>query len=161
MRSFKVPNDVDGNCQARTHGRHWHVFTMTLIRKTRVAESLGDQHTQNTALSVRHQQIHSHYFYVQKLTVSEVSAQELCESGGGHPGLLVTNSSYGLCGHKATLNLSMRHWRTNSRAYPVNVPGLDERRQEVQHEETKALHTALQESVKDFQEPLTLQAHSS
>ena len=43
----------------------------------------------------------------------------------------------------------------------MNVPGLDERRQEVQHEETKALHTALQESVKDFQEPLTLQAHSS
>ena len=30
--------------------------------------------------------------------------QELCESRGGHPGLPVPNSPYGLCGHKATLN---------------------------------------------------------
>ena len=31
-------------------------------------------------------------------------AQELCESRGGHPGLPVPNSPYGLCGRKATLN---------------------------------------------------------
>ena len=31
--------------------------------------------------------------------------QELCESRGGRPGLLVLNSPYGLCGRKATLNL--------------------------------------------------------
>ena len=30
-------------------------------------------------------------------------AQELCESRGGGPGLPVPNSSYGLCGRKATL----------------------------------------------------------
>ena len=30
--------------------------------------------------------------------------QELCESRGGRPGLLAPNSSYGLCGRKATLN---------------------------------------------------------
>ena len=30
--------------------------------------------------------------------------QELCESQGGLPGLLVPNSPYGLCGRKATLN---------------------------------------------------------
>ena len=30
--------------------------------------------------------------------------QELCESGGGHPGLSSPNSPYGLCGRKATLN---------------------------------------------------------
>ena len=29
--------------------------------------------------------------------------QELCESRKGRPGLLVPNSSYGLCGRKATL----------------------------------------------------------
>ena len=33
-------------------------------------------------------------------------AQELCESGGGRPGLLAPNSPYGLCGRKATLNLA-------------------------------------------------------
>ena len=31
-------------------------------------------------------------------------AQELCESRGGRNGLPVPNSSYGLCGRKATLN---------------------------------------------------------
>ena len=29
-------------------------------------------------------------------------AKELCESGGGRPGLHVPNSPYGLCGRKAT-----------------------------------------------------------
>ena len=31
-------------------------------------------------------------------------ALELCESRGGRRGLTVSNSSYGLCGRKATLN---------------------------------------------------------
>ena len=31
-------------------------------------------------------------------------AHELCESRGGHLGLPVPNSPYGLCGRKATLN---------------------------------------------------------
>ena len=38
--------------------------------------------------------------------VCGLRAQELCESGGGRPGFLVTNSPYGLCGSKATLNLN-------------------------------------------------------
>ena len=29
-------------------------------------------------------------------------AQEMCESGGGRPGLPVPNSPYGLCGREAT-----------------------------------------------------------
>ena len=33
-------------------------------------------------------------------------SSELCESGGGRPGLPVPNSPYGLCGRKATLNLN-------------------------------------------------------
>ena len=33
-------------------------------------------------------------------------AQELCESGGGRPGLPVPNSPHGPCGRKATLNLN-------------------------------------------------------
>ena len=33
-------------------------------------------------------------------------AQELCESRGGRPGLPVPNGPYGLCGRKATWNLS-------------------------------------------------------
>ena len=33
------------------------------------------------------------------------SAQELCESRGGRPGLPVPNSPYGLCGRKATFEL--------------------------------------------------------
>ena len=32
--------------------------------------------------------------------------QELCESGGGRPGLPVPNSQYGLRGRKATVNLN-------------------------------------------------------
>ena len=36
-----------------------------------------------------------------------VRGQELCESRGGHPGLPVPNSPYGLCGRKATMNLNM------------------------------------------------------
>ena len=39
-------------------------------------------------------------------SVSNHSAQELCESGGGRPELPVPNNPYGLCGRKATLNLS-------------------------------------------------------
>ena len=38
------------------------------------------------------------------VNVSNVRAQELCESRGGRPGLPVPNSPYGLCGRKATLN---------------------------------------------------------
>ena len=33
-------------------------------------------------------------------------AQEMCESGGGRPGLPVPNSPYSLCGRKATLSLN-------------------------------------------------------
>ena len=36
-------------------------------------------------------------------------AQELCESRGGRRGLRVPYSPYGLCEHKATLNLNPRH----------------------------------------------------
>ena len=36
--------------------------------------------------------------------MESVRAQELCDCQGGHPGLPVPNSPYGLCGHKATLN---------------------------------------------------------
>ena len=36
----------------------------------------------------------------------QASAQELCERGGGRPGLPVTNGPYGLYGRKAT---SKRH----------------------------------------------------
>ena len=36
-----------------------------------------------------------------------VRPQELCESRGGRPGILVPNSLYGLCGRKGTLNLNM------------------------------------------------------
>ena len=36
-------------------------------------------------------------------------AQELCESGGGRPGLPDPNSPYGLCGSKATTELELRH----------------------------------------------------
>ena len=40
-------------------------------------------------------------------------AQELCESGSGHPGLPVPNSPYGLCGRKVTLNWTeLNHWVT-------------------------------------------------
>ena len=44
-------------------------------------------------------------------------ALELCESRGGRPGLPVSNSSYGLCGRKATLNerTNERTKRTNER----------------------------------------------
>ena len=37
--------------------------------------------------------------------VLPLQSSELCESGGGRPGLPVPNSPYGLCGCKATLNL--------------------------------------------------------
>ena len=35
-----------------------------------------------------------------------ITAQEMCESRGGRPGLPVPNGPYGLCGRKATLNLN-------------------------------------------------------
>ena len=41
--------------------------------------------------------------------VKRVSAQELCESRGGHPGLPVPNSPYGLCGRKATFEEEELH----------------------------------------------------
>ena len=36
--------------------------------------------------------------------------QELCESGGGRPGLPVPDNPYGLCGRKATLNCTAFFW---------------------------------------------------
>ena len=38
--------------------------------------------------------------------MSELRAQETCESRGSRPGLPVSNSACGLCGRKATLNLN-------------------------------------------------------
>ena len=35
-----------------------------------------------------------------------LGVRELCESGGGRPGLPVPDSPYGFCGRKATLNLN-------------------------------------------------------
>ena len=40
----------------------------------------------------------------------KLRAQELCESRDGRPGLPVPNSSYGLCGRKAVLNLKQRQY---------------------------------------------------
>ena len=48
------------------------------------------------------------------MTAPGVRAQELCESRGGRPGLPVANSSYGLCGLKATLNLNPCHTEIRS-----------------------------------------------
>ena len=42
-----------------------------------------------------------------KLELVSHRAQELCESGGGRPGLPVPNSPYALCGRLATLNLNI------------------------------------------------------
>jgi len=41
-----------------------------------------------------------------RLVMYQVRA-ELCERRGGRPGLSVPNSPYGLCGRKATLNLTL------------------------------------------------------
>ena len=40
-------------------------------------------------------------------TFLAIRAHELCESRGGRPGLPVPDSPYGLCEHKATLNLNL------------------------------------------------------
>ena len=44
--------------------------------------------------------------------------QELCESRGGRPGLPVSNSPYGLCGHKAALNIN---WEAEAELEVVSV----------------------------------------
>ena len=41
--------------------------------------------------------------------------QELCESGGGRPGLPVPNSPYGLCGRNATLREIMNERQNEAR----------------------------------------------
>ena len=56
-----------------------------------------------------------------------VRAQELCESGGGHPGLPVPNSQYGLCGRQTTLNrtelcLRAQELCRESRGGPPGLP---------------------------------------
>ena len=45
---------------------------------------------------------------------STLRGQELCESGGDRPGLLVPNSPCGLCGRKATLDLNTLHSEVRS-----------------------------------------------
>ena len=42
------------------------------------------------------------------LNFVDLRARELCESRGGRPGLPVPQSSFGLCGCKATLNLNFK-----------------------------------------------------
>ena len=47
------------------------------------------------------------FFCGRKATLNRTNpfrAQELCEGGGGRPGLHAPNSRYGLCGLKATMN---------------------------------------------------------
>ena len=39
-------------------------------------------------------------------TAERDRVEELCESRGGRPGLLVPNKPHGLCGRQATLNLN-------------------------------------------------------
>ena len=41
--------------------------------------------------------------YVEIPREAILGAEELCESRGGRPGLLVPNSPYGLCGRNATV----------------------------------------------------------
>jgi len=54
-----------------------------------------------------------------------IRAHELCENRGGHPGLSVPNSLYGLCGRKATLNSNL-NLRTEFRSCAkVEVDVLD------------------------------------
>ena len=43
------------------------------------------------------------------LELRRIRGQELCESGGGRPGLPVPNSPYGLCGRQATLMKYKKH----------------------------------------------------
>ena len=50
-------------------------------------------------------------------------AQELCESGGGHPGLPVPNGHYGLCGRKTTMNLNNDNMKEAVRS-PIFWPAL-------------------------------------
>ena len=52
-----------------------------------------------------------------------VRAQELCESGGGRPGLPVPNSPYGLRGRKATLENRAQEL-CESRGGRPGLPGL-------------------------------------
>ena len=53
-----------------------------------------------------------------------VRGQELCESGGGRPGLPVPNSPYGLCARKATVELERDEirmqsaWQLTAAAHP-------------------------------------------
>ena len=42
--------------------------------------------------------------YVYSRLLGRHLSRALCESGGGRPGLPVSNSPYGLCGRKAPLN---------------------------------------------------------
>ena len=48
-------------------------------------------------------------------------ARELRESGGGRPGLPVSNSPYGLSGRKATLNVNSEH--RSCAKVELGVPG--------------------------------------
>ena len=48
-------------------------------------------------------------------------AQELCECGGGRPGLPVSNKPYGFCGRQAALNHSVNRWKCTELRSCVNV----------------------------------------
>ena len=50
------------------------------------------------------------------------TAQELCERRGGRPGLPVTNSPYGLCRRKATLNSLKAQMLCESRGGRPGLP---------------------------------------
>ena len=55
------------------------------------------------------------YCNILKKTV--LTAQELCESGGGRPGLPVPNSPYGLCRRKATVEEEQQLLLHNASTY--------------------------------------------
>ena len=64
-----------------------------------------------------------HHVSLLTIRLAGFSAQELCESRGGRPGLPVPNSPYGLCGRKATLNLTERVQSSETVKEEVDVQG--------------------------------------
>ena len=99
--------------QTRTH-THTHTHTHTYItphchnpRAQELCESLGGRPGLPSLISLmvsvdvkHHERRKSHH----------LRAQELCESRCGCPELPVANNPYGLCGRKATLNVSPPKW---------------------------------------------------
>ena len=119
---FKFVFDFLAGCHHRCPARMWPGRSGTNAFYGAACWGVGRYHASDTDVKQKEEEEEEE----EEEELISRRAQELCESGGGRPGLPVPNSPNGLCGRKAILSLNFIRslaylWRlTWSKAHHCN-----------------------------------------